>query len=190
MFSRLKVFASQERVSGFPEKGLTSALIFSSFPFWISLPVSFFKEFLAILSVFPFFPKDFRGSASTGNPCFFGGFRAVFQKARKRRSGWGSQGNLRGSPEDFRGSLGNFRGIFGMLLCFTVRELPGKSPENFWGSLGNFWGSPGISRSSGEPDSLPVTRQICLQFLGLRSESPKTVSNFQAVSPGAQWGLH
>ena len=39
-----------------------------------------FKEFLAILSVLPFFPKDFRGSASTGNPCLFGGFACRFPK--------------------------------------------------------------------------------------------------------------
>ena len=39
-----------------------------------------FKEFLAILSVFPFFPKDLRGSASIGNPRFFGGFPCRFPK--------------------------------------------------------------------------------------------------------------
>ena len=67
-----------------------------------------------------------------------------------------------------------------------VRELPGKSGkllgnpwillnstgENFRGSRrktsGEVWGTSGevrgLSRSSGEPDSLPATRQICLQL--------------------------
>ena len=39
---------------------------------------------------FPFFSKDFRGSAAIKNPCFFGGFPCRFskkKKARKRRSG-------------------------------------------------------------------------------------------------------
>ena len=39
-----------------------------------------FKVFVAILSVFPFFPKDLRGSASIGNPRFFGGFPCRFPK--------------------------------------------------------------------------------------------------------------
>ena len=39
-----------------------------------------FKEFLAFLSVFPFFSKDFRGSEETENPCFFGGFPCLFPK--------------------------------------------------------------------------------------------------------------
>ena len=72
----------------------------------------------------------------------------------------GSPGNFLGSPGNFRGSLGNFRGTSGLLLSSKVRELSGKSPKNFRGSLGNFRGLP---RSSGEPDSLPATRQICLQ---------------------------
>ena len=46
------------------------------------LAFSLFKDFLAILSVFPSFPKDFRGSLA-----FLVVFLAVFQKARKRRSG-------------------------------------------------------------------------------------------------------
>ena len=46
------------------------------------------KVFLAFWGVFPFFPKDFRGSATIKNPCFFGGFPCRFpKKARKRRSG-------------------------------------------------------------------------------------------------------
>ena len=37
------------------------------------------------LSVFPFFPKDFRGSASVRNPCFFGGFPCRFQKGKEKK---------------------------------------------------------------------------------------------------------
>ena len=56
--------------------------------FWISLLFLLFKEFLAFLIVFIFFPKDFRGLARNKNPCFFGGFPCLFlKKARKRRSG-------------------------------------------------------------------------------------------------------
>ena len=47
------------------------------------------KDFLAFLPVLPFFPKDFRGSATIENPCFFGGFPCRSpKKARKRRSGF------------------------------------------------------------------------------------------------------
>ena len=77
----------------------------------------------------------------------------------------GSLGNFRGSLGNFRGSLGNFRGTSGLLLSSTVRELPGKSPKNFRGSRRKTSGEVrGLPRSSGEPDSLPATRQICLQF--------------------------
>ena len=77
----------------------------------------------------------------------------------------GSPGNFRGSPGNFRGSPGNFRGTSGLLFSSTVRELPGKLPK----TSGEVWGTSGevrgLSRSSGEPDSLPVTRQICLQIV-------------------------
>ena len=76
----------------------------------------------------------------------------------------GSPGNLRGSPGNFRGSLGNFRGTFGLLFGSTVRELPGKSPKTSGEVQGTSGEVRGLSRSSGEPDSLPVTRQICLQY--------------------------
>ena len=98
----VQVFVSQERVSGFPEKG-----------------------------------ADLRGSP----------------------------GNFRGSPGNFWGSLGNFRGTSGLLLSSTVRELPGKSPKNSGEVRGTSGEVRGISRSSGEPDSLPTTRQLCLQLL-------------------------
>ena len=38
------------------------------------------EEFLAFLSVFPFFCRDFRGSVGIKNPCFFGGFPCLFPK--------------------------------------------------------------------------------------------------------------
>ena len=77
----------------------------------------------------------------------------------------GSPGNFRGSPGNFRGSLGNFRGTSGLLFSSTVRGLPGKSPKTS-GEVRETSGEVrGLSRSSGEPDSLPVTRQICLQTL-------------------------
>ena len=94
-----KVFVSQKRVSGFPEKRLTS----------------------------------------------------------------GKSGELPGKSGELPGSLGNFRGTSGLLLGSTVRELPGKSPKTSGevrGTSGEVWGLPG---KLGEPDSLPVTRQICLQ---------------------------
>ena len=48
--------------------------------FLVFLAFFLFKEFLAILCVFLFFPKDFRGSASRRNPCLFGGFPCCFPK--------------------------------------------------------------------------------------------------------------
>ena len=64
--------------------------------------------------------------------------------SQERVSGFPEKGaDLRGSLGNFRGSLGNFRGTSGLLLSFTVRELPGKSPKNFRGSSGNFRESPG-----------------------------------------------
>ena len=78
----------------------------------------------------------------------------------------GSPGNFRGSPGNFRGSLGNFRGTSGLLFSSTVRELPEKSPKTSGEVRGTSGEVRGLSRSSGEPDSLPVTRQICLQEKG------------------------
>ena len=70
-----------------------------------------------------------------------------------------SQERVSGFPEkgaDLRGSLGNFRETPGLLLSSTMRELPEKSPKNFrevWGTSGKV---RGLSRSLGEPDSLPA----------------------------------
>ena len=66
---------------------------------------------------------------------------------------WKGPGNFRGSAGNFRGSLGNFPGT-------SVREVPGKSPGNFQESLGKFWEEQGLSRSSGEPDSLPAFQRV------------------------------
>ena len=43
------------------------------------------KTFLAYLSVFPFFSRDFRGSVGIENPCFWGGFPCLFPKKNKER---------------------------------------------------------------------------------------------------------
>ena len=90
----------------------------------------------------------------------------VVRLPRERADLRGSLGNFWGSPGNFRGSLGKFRGTSGLLLNSTVRELPENSPGNFRGTSGNF---RGLSRSSGEPDSLPATRQICLWSKDLRT---------------------
>ena len=63
------------------------ALIFLCLLFWISFFFFFARNFLAFLSVFPFFPRDFRGSALWEKSLLF---RVVFlafsKKARKGRS--------------------------------------------------------------------------------------------------------
>ena len=86
--------------------------------------------------------------------------------SQKRVSGFPEKGaDLRGGPGKFRRSPGNFRGTSGLLFSSTVRGLPGKSPKTS-GEVRETSGEVrGLSRSSGEPDSLPVTRQICLQTL-------------------------
>ena len=63
-----------------------------SFPlfFWNSLLFFlFFKDFLAFLSVFPFFPWDFRGPQRIENPCFLGGFP---RRLPKKKRGMEDQG--------------------------------------------------------------------------------------------------
>ena len=72
--------------------------------------------------------------------------------------------DLRGSPGNFRGSLGNFRGTSGLLFSSAVRGLPVKSPKAS-GEVRETSGEVrGLPRSSGEPDSLPATHQIYLEF--------------------------
>ena len=56
---------------------------FPVLPFLVFLEFLVFspcEEFLVFLSVFPFFSRDFRGSAGIKNPCFFGGFPCNFPK--------------------------------------------------------------------------------------------------------------
>ena len=60
----------------------------SSFPCFSGFPFFFFlaRIFLALLSVFPFFPKDFRSLEERKNPCFFGWVSLLFpKKARKTK---------------------------------------------------------------------------------------------------------
>ena len=72
-------------------------LIFFSLLFWISLLFYSCKEFLVFLSVFPFFPRNFRGSEEERiNPCLFGGFPCHFLK----KQGKEDQGRFR--DERFR----------------------------------------------------------------------------------------
>ena len=103
--------------------------------------------------------------------------------SQERVSGFPEKGaDLRGSPGtsgEVRGTSGNFRGTSGLLLSSTVRELPGKSSKNFRGSSGNFRGSSGTSQKLGEPDSLPATRQICLQQV-----SPSSKPTPEFAQPG------
>ena len=92
----------------------------------------------------------------------------------------GSPGNFRGSPGNFRGSLGNFRGTSGLLFSSTVRELPGKSPKTSGEVRGTSGEVRGLSRSSGEPDSLPVTRQILLAPCSNRVSRQRTLKKHRA----------
>ena len=50
----------------------------------------------------------------------------------------------------------------GLLLSSHGGRTSSEVAENFRGSSGNFREVRGLPRSSGEPDSLPATRQICL----------------------------
>ena len=75
--------------------------------------------------------------------------------------------DLRGSPgtsgevSQTSGKFGKLPGNLRIAVKFHSERTSGEVAENFRGSSGNFRGSP---RSSGEPDSLPATRQICLQI--------------------------
>ena len=57
-----------------------------SFPCFFGIPCfSVWRGFPCFLSVFPFFSRDFRGSAGIKNPCFFGGSPCRFPKKQKTR---------------------------------------------------------------------------------------------------------
>ena len=100
---------------------------------------------------------------------------------RERADLRGSPGNLRGSPGNFRGSLGNFRGTPGLLFSSTVRELPGKSPKTSGEILGTSGEVRGLPRSLGEADSLPATRQICLQRITASGFIISSSNQFQCL---------
>ena len=59
-----------------------NSLIF--FAFLVSLPFFFSRNSLKFLSVFRFFPKDFRGSATLEILAFLVVFLAVFQKGKEK----------------------------------------------------------------------------------------------------------
>ena len=78
-----------------------------------------FKEFLAFLSVFPSFSKDFRGSEEMENPCFLGGFPCLFPKKPKK---------IREVIENLR--LANFRSSYrGLSGSLDRRVFPRVSPQ-------------------------------------------------------------
>ena len=84
------------------------------------------------------------------------GYQASQRKGR-------TSGEVRETSGEVRGTSGEVWETSGesprLLLSSTARELPGKSPKN----SGEVWGTSeevrGLSRSSGEPDPLPATRQ-------------------------------
>ena len=89
-----------------------------------------------------------------------------------------TSGEVRELPDKF----GELPEKFGKLprklwiaVKFHTERTSGEVAENFRGSSGNFPGSPGASQKlgSGEPDSLPATRQICLQCKGVLDEAPQ-----------------
>ena len=92
----------------------------SSFPCLTLVFLAFFlfKEVLAILSVFPFFPKDFRGSASRRNPCLFGGFPCCFPKRR------GKEDQGRGQTEPKR--------RFSLIIADSCRFSPFPRKQSIW----------------------------------------------------------
>ena len=56
------------------------------------------KEFLAFFSVFPFFPRDFRGSLGIKNPCFLGGFPCRFPKKQGKEDQGGHPMTVENGP--------------------------------------------------------------------------------------------
>ena len=86
----------------------------------------------------------------------------------------GSSGNFPGKSGELPGKSGKLPGKSGklpgkpliLLLSSTVRELAGGTRRGTSGEVRGTSGEVrGRSRNSGEPDSLPATRQICLQVL-------------------------
>ena len=97
------------------------------------------------------------------------------RKFLRVRRGWQASQRKGLTSGEVRETSGNFRGTSGEvwetsgepLDCCQVPQW-----ENFRGSRrktsGEVWGTSvevrGLPRSSGEPDPLPATRQICLQY--------------------------
>ena len=86
-----------------------------------------------------------------------------------------TSGEVRETSGEVRGTSGEvwkLPGNLWLLSSSTVRELPGKHPKasgEVRGTSGEAWG---LSRSSGELDSLPATRQMYLQhFDGITSRA-------------------
>ena len=80
------------------------------------------------------------------------------RRQASRDMGWplGRSGELPGKSGELPGSRGKLPGTSGLLLKSIVREVPGKSPRNFLESSGKFWEVQGLSRTSGELNSLPA----------------------------------
>ena len=84
-----------------------------------------------------------------------------------QRKGWprGKFGELPGKFGKLLGKFGKLPGNLRIAVKFHSERTSGEVAENFRGSSGNFRGSfRRLPRSSGVPDSLPATRQICLQL--------------------------
>ena len=111
-------------------------------------------------------------------------FRQVFV-SQKRVSGFPEKGadvrrslgksrELPGKSAELSGKAAKFPGNLWIAVKFhserTCGEVAGKLPGKVR-ELGNFRGVRGLSRSSGEHDSIPATRQICLQAVW-RARSP------------------
>ena len=91
------------------------------------------EEFLVFLSVFPFFSRDFRGSAGIKNPCFFWRFSWPFSKNKERKdrewgcNKWGLKGCLAALPGN-RPKSAFFAPFSAFFALFRrVRRAPGKS---------------------------------------------------------------
>ena len=109
-----------------------------------------FEDFLAILSVFPSFPKDFRVRQAQEILAFLVLFLAVFQKARKRRSGW-FPGNFGDSVEFVRtrGNSGNFGKTQGNSVEFSGVLFAWRLVWIQWEFLRDFGATPDFRENLG-----------------------------------------
>ena len=118
---------------------------------------------MRFLAFFPSFPRDFRGSASLRNPCFFGGFPCFFQK-RQRRSGWVDSAcadlgcHLRlGSSDSPPGLAFYFMGpwTFAWICCPQLPYHPGRRAHAFTQHTGH---TPTSFRSENENFAVPFAK--------------------------------